>query len=571
MRWQNKLLSLPAQGRLEGIFLFLLLLIVSCQPKAPTDDLAAVYEQIDQEIEASEQYVEQKEQLLQTLRRDYQKADTEADMLQAAYRLYEENQSYSSDSAIHYLECCIELAEEIGQEREALRYKAQLGYLWSAAGYNYEGADVLRQIDTLHMDRQGIAEYYKAMNHVYNDLGYYTSSRHMQRDYYALADTYRQKMRETLDRNSDDYLQLTELDAYYGNDPKEALRINDLRMKYVTPDSREYSIVAFYRNLDYALTNDSVQVRYWLSQAVIGDIRHAVMDQGAMWELAHLLAAEGDTERSNRYINFAWKCAERFGTRVRGMQILPVLSTVNESYQEEQTRSNTRLLWAVGAITMLVVLLTALLLYVVRGRNKLAMAQQQLSNTNSLLTKMNEEQQLLNKRLTQLNEATADANARLKESNRLKEEYIGKYMHVCTAYIDKMDEWRKQLHKLLKNREYEEAYMKTRSSEFKTKELDQFYVHFDEGFLSLFPNFVEEFNSLMIEEERIHLPDPKRLNTTLRIFALVRLGFDDSKEIADLLHCSMSTIYNYRTKARNSFVGNRNDLEKAVKQIGSTL
>lgn len=534
-------------------------------------DLAAIYRQIDAEIAKSGQYVEEKEKQLVLLRNEYHSAKDDAQRLSAANSLFNQYRSYRNDSTIFYIERCIELSTAQGNKAKAAGYTAQLAYQWSMVGYNTEALDILNAIDTLSLDRDGWVEYYKAMHHVYNDLGYYTATDKMRNKYYAIAGYYSEKIKAIIDHNSDDYLQIMEMEAFNAHNKQEALRLNDIRMKQITPDKREYSIVAFYRNLDYAIENDSVQVRYWLAQAVMGDVQHAVMDQGALWELAHLLETDGDTERSNKYINFAWKCAEQYGTRLRGMQILPVLSSVNSVYQSYLTRSNSNMRLAIIAITLLALALVALLFYVIRNRNRLALAKQQLSVTNEQLKQMNTEQQQLNKRLSELNQEMEAANLSLRESNKLKEEYIGKYMHVCTAYIDKMDEWRKQLHKLIKNREYEEAYMRTRSSEFKTQELEEFYVHFDEGFLSLFPQFVEEFNNLLVEEERINLAAPKRLNTTLRIFALVRLGFDDSKEIADLLHCSMSTIYNYRTKARNSYVGNRNEFELRVKEIGSTL
>lgn len=41
-----------------------------------------------------------------------------------------------------------------------------------------------------------------------------------------------------------------------------------------------------------------------------------------------------------------------------------------------------------------------------------------------------------------------------------------------------------------------------------------------------------------------------QLSTTLRIFALIRLGIEDSSKIAEFLHYSVNTIYNYRAKIK---------------------
>jgi hypothetical protein len=79
---------------------------------------------------------------------------------------------------------------------------------------------------------------------------------------------------------------------------------------------------------------------------------------------------------------------------------------------------------------------------------------------------------------------------------------------------------------------------------------------------------VEEFNALLKPEERIVLEDDCRLSTTLRIFALIRLGIEDSSKIAEFLHYSVNTIYNYRAKIKNSAICDREEFEQRVKQIG---
>ena len=98
------------------------------------------------------------------------------------------------------------------------------------------------------------------------------------------------------------------------------------------------------------------------------------------------------------------------------------------------------------------------------------------------------------------------------------------------------------------------------------KELKEFYANFDMTFLQLFPNFVEEFNALLVEPMQ-----PKAgelLNTELRIFALIRLGITDSTKIAQFLRYSVTTIYNYRTRVRNKALGERDEFETKVMQIG---
>ena len=131
-----------------------------------------------------------------------------------------------------------------------------------------------------------------------------------------------------------------------------------------------------------------------------------------------------------------------------------------------------------------------------------------------------------------------------------------------------MEDYRKTLYKLGINRQYEELIKILKSTTVVDNELDELYTHFDSIFLSLYPTFVTDFNSLLAENEQIVLKSGDLLNKELRIYALLRLGITDNVKIAGFLRCSMSTIYNYRTKMRNKAAIDRDEFEDMVMKIG---
>lgn len=94
--------------------------------------------------------------------------------------------------------------------------------------------------------------------------------------------------------------------------------------------------------------------------------------------------------------------------------------------------------------------------------------------------------------------------------------------------------------------------------------VSSFYANFDEAFLKIYPTFVEEVNNMLRPEEQIVTPSNDKLTTELRILALLRLGINDSKDIATFLRCSNSTIYNYRTKMRNKAIDRDSFEEKII-------
>ena len=174
----------------------------------------------------------------------------------------------------------------------------------------------------------------------------------------------------------------------------------------------------------------------------------------------------------------------------------------------------------------------------------------------------------LNEELHNSNEKLKEATHSIAENSYLKEEYIGRYMDLCSTYIEKMDTYRRQLSKIASTSSKNELCKYIKSSKFIESELKEFYAEFDDTFLQLFPTFVEDFNSLLQPQERIYPKENERMNTELRIFALIRLGITDSVKIAHFLRYSVTTIYNYRTKVRNKAVGSRDELERMVAKIG---
>ncbi len=141
-------------------------------------------------------------------------------------------------------------------------------------------------------------------------------------------------------------------------------------------------------------------------------------------------------------------------------------------------------------------------------------------------------------------------------------------MVLCSRYIDKMDTLRKSVNKMTKARKFDELITWSKSTELKEKEIDELLANFDEVFLFLFPNFVEDFNALLREDCRIIPSEQGRLNTSLRIFALIRLGIDDSSRISEFLHYSVNTIYNYRARIKNGAQSDRENFERNVKLLG---
>lgn len=182
--------------------------------------------------------------------------------------------------------------------------------------------------------------------------------------------------------------------------------------------------------------------------------------------------------------------------------------------------------------------------------------------------KINNELHLLNSELKRANREQQRSNNLLYEANSIKEEYIGRFLGLCSTYIDKLEAYRRMLNKKATSGKMDELYKTLKSTRLVEEELNEFYRNFDSSFLKIFPHFVEEFNALLPEEEKIILKQDEHLTTKLRIYALIRIGINDSAEIASLLRYSITTIYTYRSKLKKSSL-HKEDFEHKIMEIGA--
>lgn len=533
---------------------------------AQNKNIKDLYEQLDQAIEQSQYYINQKESRITKIKKQSRQGHTPQQLLTAYYKLYEEYKTYKNDSSIYYIHQAIDLAKRNNMKSDITKLRSLLALQYSTSGAFTEALHVLQSIDKKTLNNSNKKDYYIAFYHVYGELGFTNINidTELSQEFYSKQDCYRDTLFSILSPNSEDYLMRKEVLLTSQNKLKEALKINDIRLSKCKKGSHEYGIVAYYRYLIYRSLKDEDMVKYWLLQSAICDVKCAINDQASLWILAEILSKEKDVERSYKYINFSWNANKRFSTRIRSWQISPVLGTIDHNYQAELKKANHRLIFAIICVSLLVIALALLTFYVNKQKSYLSNARNELKKTNTQLEE-------LNNKLSSTNGMLKASNDKLNESNGVKEEYIGQFLGACSHYIDKLDKMRLNVNKMVKNKQYNELYSMTKSSEVKEQELEELYANFYKVFLNLFPNFVEDLNGLLKEECQIHLSSPNKLSAIVRVFALIRLGIDDSTKIAEFLHYAVNTIYNYRAKLRNGAINDRNEFEKKVRELGTLM
>lgn len=547
----------------------------SASADVSNDQLRSLYEELDHAIEQSPGYVDAYEDRIARTKKALRLEHDGERQMQLCFQLFQLYKAYQNDSALIYIQRYIDMARQGGHYLHADQGRALMAFQCSTVGLYTEALDILQAITPGTLSGDALVDYYTAYVHVYGKLAEFCCIPSMSDDYFFRHNQYRDSIFLVAQPHSDAYLQCLEERYLESNNPEEALKVNDSQLAQVEDGSRDYAIVTFYRYLIFNDMNRRNEAAYWLCKSALTDIKNAVMDQASLIELANIVNENGDFKRSYRYIRFTWECNKRFDNRTRLWHITPIQNAIEKNYQNELRHITRVQTIAMNVAIVLALFLLGLLLFL-RHRNKqlnnarlqLHEANQQLVTNNAQLAEQADKLSTLNAEQTALNASLSSLNIQLSEANQVKEEYIGRFMSLCSQYINKLDDYRKMVNRKMKNRELDDLFQITKSTELKERELEELYQNFDSVFLHLFPTFVADFNALLQPSYRIQPKTNSQLTTDLRIFALIRLGIEDSSKIAEFLHYSVNTIYNYRARTKNCALGNRGMFEQNVKEIG---
>lgn len=303
------------------------------------------------------------------------------------------------------------------------------------------------------------------------------------------------------------------------------------------------SAIYWYELADtYRYMGDTESAKYCYTMSAIIDKRNSSKTYTSLQSLAWLLYQEGDTERAYRYITCSLNDVMSSNARNRLALVGEYLPIITDAYARHQHNLAMRRNILIGIGALALAILAGLLSVIYRSNKRMKAMQAQLTESNNSL-------QQLNRQLREQGDA-------LVESNRIKEEYIGQLFNLCSQYISETENNRTKMLGRIKMGKIKELQDQLDSSTM-AQDLSKLFDNFDAIFLELFPDFIERFNTLLRPDEQIEIKGKHLLTPELRIYALIRLGINDSTKIASFLHYSPQTVYNYRMRVRN-----RSDIPK---------
>lgn len=534
------------------ILISILFLLATINCGYAKNNLDSLSFRLEKMLENKQLYVDSKEQRIKDLK---QMLSIRTLSLEQKYdinfRLSDEYKKYRSDSAAHYMLQNETIAAEIGRAELQQETSMELAWLYSTKGIYIESKNRLDNINKKDLPKRLLTRYYE----IYLDFYSHYGQSNGVTAHYKKSELYRDSLLQTIDPQSLRYQIIYASKIAFGGDRDKAKQyLSDLLDK-TTDRNPERAMIAYLLGYLYKESGELELQKTYFTISAITDFENCIKDNASLQSLALTYFETGDINKAYTFIQLAVDDAVFCNVRYRTVEASAFYPIINSSYQAKEEKRKAELQTYLVLISILSLSLLVGIVYIYKQMKRLSLIRKELYTTNL--------------KLTQLNDDLQNANDDLQDANRVKEEYIAHFFDLCSAYIDKLENYRKSLSKKAANNQIDELFKMIKSNTLVDNEVEELYRTFDAIFINLYPTFVDEFNTLLTPEERILPKSGELLNTELRIFALIRLGITDSVKIASFLRYSLRTVYNYRTKVRNKAAVSRNDFEEIVKKIAA--
>ncbi|MDE6157352.1 MAG: transcriptional regulator [Muribaculaceae bacterium] len=541
-----------------------------------TPEIEGLLQHLDSLLNESAAINTAKDIRLDELRSSYNRANDPEKRYWLASNLYEEYSAYDSDSAMTYALRARKHAQGMGRQDLVTDMDLNRSYVFSATGLLDEAYRVLTAIDEKRLTEPQLWKYADRMLFLSSHRDQYVGDHGRDTAYPDEIDSLLQEVLPRISPSDRYYSWITGW-GHFKNKEEAKEAIKDIKpivdnSKFTTRDD---ALNAWMLSKLYEYAGDLTLKLKYLILSAMADIRASNKEIASLEEVGAILYELGDLERSNTYINYCIRCANEYKSRVRLAQLGALQEkTMSDIFtlSQNQALQNKRML---GFLIVALVVLMAALIFIIRQMRQLSHSRSQIHRTNvelrervQELQQTREELAATNERLSVMYDSVRQSASSLSERNEAKERYIANIFTICSDYISKLDDFRKNIYRMIMARRFDEISELTKSPELSHSQIKELYADFDRIFLQIYPDFVDDFNTLLRPEDRVVPRKGDQLTTELRIYALVRLGLNDSVKIAKFLHVSVQTVYNTRQRTRNKAIVPKDTFAEAVKSLG---
>lgn len=504
-------------------------------------------DQLNQNIERKYSFDEMKLKRIAQLERSLKSGLSLNETYNIYSLLYDEYKSFNYDKAFSYSQKMQATGRLLQDPVKIADGKIKFGFILLSSGMFKETVDSLNTVNVNILPDSLKREYYFLTARTYYDLADFVKDNYYAPVYNKKANVYMDSALTISAPGSYDYIYGLGLKYLKQGKREESAIMLQKLMKTYSLSNHELAVTASTLSDIYIQNGDREEAIKLLQQAAIADIKSSTKEAAAMLNLAQLLHSKGDIKNAYVFINQAMNDASYYGARQRKVQVSAILMII-AGEKINSVEEQRRILFIYASLLTLLATIVILFAFIIsRQLKKLKKADKVIMETNRSLQ---------------------ETNHKLHEADKIKEEYIGYYFNLISEYITKLDRFKRSVSNKLVTKRFDDIEILVNNINLK-KEREELFVNFDKAFLTLFPNFVEAYNSLFAPEHQVKLNANQLLNTDLRIFALIRLGISDTEKIASILEYSMNTIYNYKARIKSKSLLLNDDFEPAILAINT--
>ena len=500
---------------------------------ADLEDEDELLHRLDQYIARRDEFSSKKEKKLIRMKKKLNLTSGKRERLSLYNQIYREYYTYRYDSAMVYANRGLQLAEQLHDTYYINLNKINRAAVLSTGGFYSQAEDLLLSLKPEDISPKLMQYFYYTLTWVYNYWGAFCERSEFKEE---MQDKKRLYLAKTLEhmgnKQSALYYYLSgELEYLLHHTDKKVLGWYQKALAASPVDSRVHASAA-YCIARYYQDNEQMDIyEKYLVQAAISDQVCPLKENLALQELSTYLYNKDAkyAKRVSKYIYCSMEDAQFYNNRLRMVEISRILPLITETNHQREIRQNRIITISLVVVSIVSLGFLVMMFFVFRINKRLAKSRREVKSQNTLLDELN--QKLLN-------------------TNKRRETYMRLFMDISAVYIKKLDDYRKLVSRKIKAKQTADLLTAINSYKLAEEEASSFYNRFDKAFMDLYPNFVDEFNQLLLPEKQIVLPAPNSLTKELRIYALMRLGITDGQELATLLFYSTQTIYNYKTAIR---------------------
>ena len=523
-----------------------------------------ILEELKEEIELSSFYDLQKTKQIDSLR--FVLSQVEDQNILSSYELnrelFEEYQVFQRDSAFAYGLRTKEIAENLDKQELVASAIKGIADISVSSGLYKEALELLENIKPEDNPENIRSLYYGLLGRCYSEMAEYSNLPYFSDEYNQLAELYREKALNLTDKGTffNSFLNAFMLakDGKFNESLSILVKLSQNNLSLRDAALVNYMLGEIYSDKDEI----DLAIKHYAKSSIL-DIKSSTKENLAMLRLAELLFKRDDLKSASTFIKKANADAKYYGAQQRKISVGAILPLIEEKVVQRIERQRQKLYWQNIFMGILLLFVMALAVIIYLQVNKLKKAKKLITGAHEKLQNTNKEIIAVNDKIRFTNAELLRVNNQLLEANKIKEEYIGFFFTQDADIFEKFRSFKVKVEKSLDENNYKKTKYLVSNYDLK-KEKQKLLEDFDKAFIKLFPNFIEEFNSLLKPEEKIQIKKGQILNKELRIFALIRLGINHNEIIAQILGYSVNSIYAYKTKIRKKSTVDTKDFDEKL-------